>query len=92
VPVLPTHGWCPHSAVNGKHVISIDEVGNIRDDYRTRLLNSPHQAHVEFAIKNVIGGDQTMESVTETIRRTAIFLAGLGGLSGAFMIAMRLAG
>jgi hypothetical protein len=33
-----------------------------------------------------------MESVTETIRRTAIFLAGLGGLSGAFMIAMRLAG
>jgi hypothetical protein len=33
-----------------------------------------------------------MESVTETIRRTAIFLVGLSALSGAFMIAMRLAG
>jgi hypothetical protein len=33
-----------------------------------------------------------MESVTETIRRTAIFFFGLGALSGAFMIAMRLVG
>jgi hypothetical protein len=32
-----------------------------------------------------------MESVTETVRRAAIFLVGLGALSAAFMIAMRLA-
>jgi hypothetical protein len=39
-----------------------------------------------------MGGDETMDSVTETIRRTAIFFFGLGALSGAFMIAMRLLG
>lgn len=33
-----------------------------------------------------------MHSVTETIRRTAIFFLGLGALAGAFMTAMRLIG
>jgi hypothetical protein len=33
-----------------------------------------------------------MQSVTESIRRTAIFLFGIGALSSAFMVAMRLVG
>jgi hypothetical protein len=33
-----------------------------------------------------------MNSVTETVRRTAIFLFGVGALSAAFMIAMRMMG
>jgi len=39
-----------------------------------------------------MGEAMTMNSVTESIRRTAIFLFGLGALSGAFMAAVRLVG
>jgi hypothetical protein len=92
VPTVRSRQWCPEPAGNGKHVIPIDLVGNIRNDLRTRLLKQSNSGARRIRHQERNGGDETMHSVTETIRRTTIFFFGLGALSGAFMIAMRLVG
>src|SRR3954463_1546803 len=92
VPATRSRQWCLEPVGNGKHVIPIDEVGNLRNDLRTRLLKRSNSGARRIRHQERNGGDETMDSVTETIRRTAIFFFGLGALSGAFMIAMRLVG